>query len=148
MASSSSSGSKLVRQSYRTLARLLQKVEDGATQEKGFYELRTSFRKPLQEGESLDARLQKASERESFLRILTPRDGSSSASSSKRGKGGGRWVYKNGKAIENGQGTSLLSGSVHSNWDGKNLDPCSVKRHNQQLKRMGFVNNQHAKGIF
>jgi hypothetical protein len=131
-----------IRQSYKTLARLVQKLEDAKTQEKGWYELRTSFRKPLQQGETLDTRLKTAQERESFLRILTPKDRNVPS------KGGGRWVYKNGKAIEGGEGTSLSSGNVHSNWDGKNLDPCSVKRHNQQLKRMGFVNNQHAKGIF
>jgi hypothetical protein len=35
-----------------------------------------------------------------------------------------------------------------TNWHGRNLDPDSVARHNRSLKRAGFLNNQHAKGIF
>lgn len=33
-----------------------------------------------------------------------------------------------------------------SNWSGKNLDPDSVKRHYNSLKRAGFRDNTHAKG--
>jgi hypothetical protein len=63
--------------------------------------------------------------------------------------GGGRWIYKNGQRLENVDGTVRdQNGRVMSNWDGKNLDPDSVKRHNHHLKRLGFRNNQHAKGIF
>jgi hypothetical protein len=65
------------------------------------------------------------------------------------GGGGGRWVYKDGERLAVEHGTIRDSkGRVVSNWDGNNLDPESVKRHRQQLKRAGFVNNQHAKGIF
>lgn len=60
-----------------------------------------------------------------------------------------RWIYKDGEKYENVNGTIRgAKGRVHTNWDGKNLDPESVKRHRQQLKRCGFVNNAHAKGIF
>lgn len=107
--------------------------------EKGLQELRTTFRKALGENESVDARLQDADKRISFLKMITPKD--------KPAKGG-KWVYKNGKQVEGESGTQFNRGRVHSNWDGKNLDPCSVKRHNQQLNRAGFVNNQHAKGFF
>ena len=34
----------------------------------------------------------------------------------------------------------------HTNWNGSNLDPDSVRRHYQGLKRAGFRDNTHAKG--
>lgn len=43
--------------------------------------------------------------------------------------------------LEEGKSTLLKKGTIVSNWDGKNLDPCSVKRHNSQLRRAGFMNN-------
>jgi len=43
--------------------------------------------------------------------------------------------------LEEGKSTLLKKGTTVSNWDGKNLDPCSVKRHNSQLRRAGFMNN-------
>lgn len=66
------------------------------------------------------------------------------------------WIYKDGKryavndlaAAEATLRDGTASHRVVSNWDGSNLDPTSVTRHNQQLKRLGFVNNLHAKGIF
>lgn len=36
----------------------------------------------------------------------------------------------------------------YTNWDGSNMDPDSVARHNHSLARMGFRDNAHAKGIF
>ena len=110
--------------------------------EQAWEELRTSFRKPLAAQESLDARLQVADERMSFLRMITPKDRSSTGN-------GGTWVYKDGERLKNQNGTLRDSnGRVVSNWDGKNLDPDSVKIHKHQLKRAGFVNNAHAKGLF
>lgn len=69
------------------------------------------------------------------------------------GAGGGgaskRWVYTKDGAIQvEGKGTVRDGGRVLSNWDGQNMDPCSVSKHNGQLKRMGFLNNLHAKGLF
>lgn len=129
-----------VRQKYRSLARLIKKLPENQS-EKGWNELRSSFRAPLGVEESLDTRFEEAEKRESFLRMITPKEKSSNQS--------GTWVYKDGKRLE-GHGATRLdaNGKVVSNWDGKNLDPCSVKRHNQQLKRAGFVNNSHAKGYF
>jgi hypothetical protein len=37
---------------------------------------------------------------------------------------------------------------AYSNWNGKNMDPDSLKKHNQLLNRAGFRDNNHAKGIF
>lgn len=133
-----------VRQKYREIARLVQRLPEQKL-ETSWKELRRSFRQPLAAGESVDARLKSADERISFLRMITPKAGAEVTSSGK----GGRWVYKNGERLENVNGTLRdTNGRVVSNWDGKNLDPCSVKIHNGQLKRMGFVNNAHAKGIF
>lgn len=134
--------SNQVRQKYRDLAKLVKKLPDKNSFEKGWQELRTIFRKPLQVGETLDTRLQAADDRISFLRIVTPKDTSKTQ--------GGTWVYKDGKRLEGHSAATTRdsNGKVHTNWDGKNLDPCNVKRHNQQLKRAGFVNNAHAKGIF
>lgn len=129
-----------VRQKYRSLVRLVNKLPESQLQQ-GLEELRSSFRLPLGQDESLDKRLEDADKRESFLRMITPKEKSSNQS--------GVWVYKDGKRLEGHASTRMdANGKVHSNWDGKNLDPCSVKRHNQQLKRAGFVNNSHAKGYF
>lgn len=43
--------------------------------------------------------------------------------------------------------TSLTQRPV-TNWHGRNMDPDSVARHYRSLKRAGFKNNRHAKGIF
>ncbi|KAL3944594.1 MAG: hypothetical protein SGBAC_001306 [Bacillariaceae sp.] len=128
-----------IRQKYRSLNKLVKKLPENDI-DKGLHELRTTFRKALSESESVEARLQDADKRISFLQMITPKD--------KPAKGG-KWVYKNGKRIGGESGTRFdRNGKVHSNWDGKNMDPCSVKRHNQQLNRAGFLNNQHAKGYF
>ena len=127
-------------QKYRSLAKLVQKLPKG--QENGWKELRSTFRKPLAAGESLDDRLKAADDRIAFLKMITPKERSTSSS-------GGRWIYKDGKRVDVSEGTARDSkGRVISNWDGNNLDPCSVKRHNHQLKRAGFANNAHAKGFF
>lgn len=128
-----------VRQKYRSLAKLVKRLPEKEA-DKGRQELRTSFRSPSGQSDSLDKRLKDADKRISFLRMITPKD--------KPAKGG-TWVYKDGKRLEGLAGTRIdKNGKVHSNWDGKNLDPCSVKLHNQQLQRAGFLNNQHAKGYF
>jgi hypothetical protein len=130
-----------VRQKYREIAKLVQRLPENQF-DKSWKELRRTFRQPLSEGESLDSRLQAADDRMSFLRMVTPKERDASSR-------GGRWVYKDGQRLENQGGTLRDSnGRVVSNWDGKNLDPDSVKQHNHQLKRAGFLNNQHAKGFF
>lgn len=112
-------------------------------------ELRQRFRQPVAAHESIDQRLKQATDRVAFLRITTVK-------TKPRGESG-TWVYKDGQRhamMEDGGGGSSGTlreagkGRVVSNWDGKNLDPCSVKRHRQQLNRAGFVNNMHAKGVF
>jgi hypothetical protein len=64
-------------------------------------------------------------------------------------------VYRDGQRLDatagGGAAATLRDAGgrrVVSSFDGKNLDPESVKRHRQQLKRAGFVDNAHAKGVF
>ena len=133
------SSSLQIRQKYKILAQLVKRLPN-SKQNQGWEELRKSFRTPLQQGESLEDRLKKADERASFLRIVTPKDRPTNDS--------GRYVYRNGKLVNGSAVQRDANGRVVSNWDGSNLDPESVKRHNQQLRRAGFVNNAHAKGIF
>jgi len=143
--------STIVRQKYREMARLVQRLPSKQVDE-SYQELRHVFRKSLQEGESLDQRLKAADDRIAFLRMITPKERSINTSTTTTTSGnqrGGKWIYKDGQRLERTEGTLRDSnGRVVSNWDGKNLDPDSVKRHNYQLKRAGFVNNAHAKGIF
>lgn len=140
---STTSATQRVRHAYRSLARLVERLPDSKKQTAVRDEMRTGFRAPLGADETLDSRLKTAGEKIAFLRIITP------AGTNQSSGGGGRWVYKNGKRMEDGDTkTRDGGGKVHSNWDGKNMDPCSVKRHTQQLKRAGFANNLHAKGIF
>lgn len=149
-----SSTASLVRQKYRCLGRLVNRLPETTKKgslgpEDGWKQLRQSFREPLKDGESLDSRLQQADDKASFLRMITPSTANTNKNCNSSSKAG-RWVYKDGKQIplEGNAPVRDKNGRVISNWDGKNLDPCSVKQHNYQLKRMGFRDNAHAKGIF
>ena len=111
-------------------------------------ELRNGFRKPLSPDETIGERMKLGHSKLSFLRITTrvkPRKESNEQEQSIEKK----WVYKDGQKFESINGTIRdPKGRVLSSFDGKNLDPESVTRHRKLLKRAGFVNNQHAKGIF
>ena len=83
-----------------------------------------------------------AEKQAAFLRIITPKNQFKGQTKSKT------YVYKRGsEGVEEGEG-ALIERARVSNFDGKNMDPCLVKRHHQGLKRCGFVNNLHAKGMF
>lgn len=134
--------SSIVRSVYRELLHIIkqQELSNAKNQIGSLKEVREGFRRPLVEGESMESRLEQAKSRLSFLRITSPK-------LKPRGDSG-LWVYSNGKPLS-GQGTRRDDkGRVISNWDGKNLDPESVSRHYKNLRRAGFVNNLHAKGIF
>ncbi|VEU33342.1 unnamed protein product [Pseudo-nitzschia multistriata] len=146
----------LVRQSYRSLLRLVHRLPEASSPaslspEESLRSLRSAFRTPLAPGESVGDRLEEAESKRSFLKMVTPRERPSSSRRTEEGASPSRvWVYRNGERLER-DGASRVrdkNGRVVSNWDGKNLDPDSVKQHNYQLKRMGFRNNAHAKGIF
>lgn len=135
-------------QTYRTMLGMIEQLPESKA-DSFRKEIRTKFRVPLDaeqdEQHALDDRLREAGEKIAFLRIITPKqmhvvDDADPA--------GGRWVYRDGEAIEDGESTIVDGRRVISSFQGHNMDPCMVKRHNQSLKRAGFNNNLHAKGIF
>ena len=142
-AATSGSSASAVRSVYRELFHMIRNMKTPQERSKALQELRTSFR-DTSSTLTVEERLKKAQDRASFLRITMPQHGKRL-----RGDNSGTWVYREGEKLQNVNGTLRDSnGRVHTNWDGSNLDPCSVKRHKHSLKRAGFVNNAHAKGIF
>ena len=135
---------------YRILSRLVRWMPE-SKQAAGLKELREGYRKNIAAKEDqIPDLINEAGKKIAYLRIITPkREWTGSAAVEEKSEDGTtRWVYSSDGKSADGKGTVRRTGQVHSNWDGKNLDPCSVKRHNQQLKRAGFVNNLHAKGLF
>ena len=80
--------------------------------------------------------VKKANSSLGYLKIITPRTQKSQTGITK--------IVLN----ENSNDTKSSYFKPTSNWSGTNLDPCSVKRHQNSLKRAGFKNNADAKGIF
>jgi hypothetical protein len=139
-----------VRAVYREMLRLVRQRPDAAS---AAAEVREKFRRPLDPSSttsSLTDRLAEAESRLSVLRMTsTGRRGGRNRGVGGSAAVGGTWVYRDGQRLSAENGTLRDSGGrVVSSFDGKNLDPESVKRHRQQLKRAGFVNNAHAKGFF
>lgn len=140
---------------YRNLFRLIQNLPSKSERIKNIETLRSTYKanSTFQDPEKIQGCIQEAGEKIAYLRIITPKTARSKSSSSTT-----RLIYTKDGVVELnsengtdnvGVGTRRDSnGKVISNWNGKNLDPCSVKTHNSQLKRMGFLNNLHAKGIF
>jgi len=91
-------------------------------------------------GSEAEELLRKAESKLSFLRMTTVK---------KRSQGGRRrWVQnEDGSMQEEGQ-NSERDKAKWTNWDGKNVDPEAIQRHYHGLRRMGFVNNAHAKGPY
>lgn len=131
-------------QAYRTLGTLIRRLPK-QQQRQAKQQLRNEFRKHVNAEESnIPALLEVANKKIAFLRIITPKDKSRDGEQ----KGTSNFIYdKNGELDENGVPKMQLK-ARHTNWDGNNMDPCSVKRHFNGLKRMGFRNNDHAKGMF
>ena len=153
MSAAAASQRATVLSTYRILSRLVRCMPEGK-QAAGLKELREGYRKNIAAAEDeVQDLINEAGKKIAYLRIITPKrewTGSAAAAASEERSEDGttRWVYSSDGKSADGKGTVRRTGQVHSNWDGKNLDPCSVKRHNQQLKRAGFVNNLHAKGLF
>lgn len=78
--------------------------------------------------------LEKANSSLGYLKIVTPRRFEDKAQ-----EGYTRIVFGEDKP---------RPGRAVSNWTGTNMDPDSVDRHYRSLKRAGFQNNAHAKGVF
>lgn len=133
---------------YRILSRLVRCMPK-SKQGPALQELREGYRKNLSAPQDqVDELINEAGKKIAYLRIITPKREWTGSAAQRSEDGTTRWVYSSDGKSADGKGTVRKSGQVHSNWDGSNLDPCSVKRHNQQLKRAGFVNNLHAKGLF
>lgn len=136
---------------YRTLHKLIRNIppDSKLKSDQQLQVLNATFRKnaTLTDEQEIKNCIQKAGEQIAFLRIVTPKKQNSADIASSRGIK--RWVFtKDGKIEIDGEGMERKTGRVVSNWDGNNLDPCAVNIHKGQLKRMGFVNNLHAKGLF
>mmetsp|Transcript_19793 Transcript_19793/g.28709 ORF Transcript_19793/g.28709 Transcript_19793/m.28709 type:complete len:157 (+) Transcript_19793:190-660(+) len=128
---------------YRTLHKLIRNLPP-TQQHNALTQLRTTYKSNVTAPtSSIQPLIEEAGKKIAYLRIVTPKDRSTNQKSSER------WIYDgNGNKVCNGSGQLNRDGKAVSNWNGKNLDPCSVKRHRQQLGRAGFVNNLHAKGLF
>ena len=138
---------------YRILLRYSRTLEDLNKRAASVAEVRDSYHTNLSASpDSAEQLVDSAVKRIAFLRMSTPKaDWLDRGLSSRTGEGQNgemRWVYRSDGKEEGGKGTAIKTRQVISNWDGKNLDPCSVKTHSKQLKRARFVNNAHAKGIF
>ena len=73
-----------------------------------------------------------------YLRMTTPRRPASQ-------KGRTSIVFRDGEKVDVARERDKAK---WSNWDGANMDPDSVARHNRSLRRAGFRDNAHAKGFF
>lgn len=141
---------------YRSLVRLIRNLPSEKEKTNNLNTLRSTYHAnaSLKDNDKIQECIKQAGEKIAFLRIVTPKRSKSSSSPSSESKSAKkRFIYTKDGVVElgeNNEGGTLRdsAGRVVSNWDGKNLDPCSVKTHNAQLKRMGFMNNLHAKGIF
>lgn len=152
---------EVVINTYRSLAKLVRRLPE-KQQTGAWTQLRDGYRKHASEScpDKISELIQEAGKKIAFLRIITPKDmwrtttsevvgGETAAQQETTQSGVTRWVYRSsGEKDANGKPIMRKSGRVVSSYDGKNLDPCSVNRHNAQLKRMGFANNLHAKGLF
>lgn len=159
MASSIPINQAAVLSAYRALSRLVKNLPLSQKPHLQFEALQKQFRSnaSLTEISEIQSCLQKAGEQIAYLRIITPksaqRNSQSDSQSDTKQQGKTRLLYTKDGVVEIKEGESAgqvrgPNGRVVSNWDGKNLDPCSVKTHNTQLKRAGFMNNLHAKGLF
>mmetsp|Transcript_3975 Transcript_3975/g.5525 ORF Transcript_3975/g.5525 Transcript_3975/m.5525 type:complete len:139 (+) Transcript_3975:104-520(+) len=125
---------------YRQLFKVARNLEP-KKQKEVFQQIREGFNEHKRETDEIRIAelLDKASSKLGFLRMITPK--------TERQSGIQRLVMVNGKLVEGVSG-SRKGEHVISNWDGSNMDPDSVSRHYASLKRAGFQDNSHAKGVF
>jgi hypothetical protein len=98
--------------------------------------IKVEFRKNMRETnkDKIGDLLAVAESKLGYLKIITPKRRSNQQGYTKMTFGDAGDVTSGGKAV--------------SNWTGHNMDPDTVKRHYRGLKRAGYKNNSHAKGIF
>jgi hypothetical protein len=119
---------------YRRLMRMAGKVR-AADVVKFKSQIRLKFRENKREHDpqEIEKMLTSANSTLGYLKMVTPRD------TAQKGAGVTR-IILGGEA---GSGKKAVT-----NWHGGNMDPDSVRRHYAGLKRAGFKNNFHAKGVF
>ncbi|EWM23165.1 hypothetical protein Naga_100043g17 [Nannochloropsis gaditana] len=95
--------------------------------------------------------MEQASSSLGYLRMITPKrwkslhTGDSDAMGGAKSAGRTYIVYKDGGGSVSREPLPREK-SAYSNWDGSSMDPDAVRRHQHQLRRMGFRDNTHAKG--
>ncbi|CAN0116843.1 unnamed protein product [Discosporangium mesarthrocarpum] len=125
---------------YREMLRMVSRLPDIAKRNEGIRSIREGFRANTAESdmEKVTTLISEAESRLGFLKISMPR--------SKVGSSGKmNIVFRDGKEIEGGRG-ERASRAAHTNWDGKNMDPDSVSRHQRSLSRAGFRDHSHVIG--
>jgi len=130
-----------VKHCYKNLLRVC-KALPALEREKTLSQIRIAFKTNSTEKDPnvIKDLLSKAASSLSYLKIITPKTSRGVTQS----EGVTKLVFPSSSSTSSstlGEGKKALS-----NWHGKNLDPDSVKRHYQGLKRAGFKNNADVKG--
>ncbi|CAN0070290.1 unnamed protein product [Scytosiphon promiscuus] len=127
---------------YKQLLTLSKRLPTAQQRDDAVQGVRESFRASVEVTDPSKASkkllLRQAESRLGFLKMATPRNRVGS-------KGATRAVYRDGKVME-GEEARKHDKARHSNWDGRNLDPDSVRFHKQNLARAGFANHQQVIG--
>lgn len=139
MSSSSSSVRTNVLTAYKRLLTLAKMMPNEKQRVKAVGQIRSEFRKNVDEHseDAVKDMLKKANSSMSFLNIVTPKRAGT------KGQEGRRASMVFGKN-KNG----ARDATATTNWHGGNMDPDSVARHHAGLRRAGFRDNSHAKGVF
>ena len=119
---------------YRNMLRLARKVSPEEKRVEVLDSVRREFRRSVTETneEKIEELLNKANSSLVYLKMITPRSRAHNKDSGRT-----RIVY--------GEDGPREAKAV-SNWTGKNMDPDSVKRHYNGLKRAGFSDNRSVVG--
>lgn len=121
---------------YKNLVKIARRLPE-PNRSQSLRHIRQEFRSNKGESsvERVEELLTKANSSLGYLKIIAPRTRVSS---------GQTGVTKLVFGKDDGSGGK----KAVTNWHGANMDPDSVKRHYQSLKRAGFRNNSEAKGGF
>lgn len=120
---------------YRNILKLARSLPV-AKKNDSIAQIKEGFRsgKSLSDPQDIQKMLEKANSTLGYLKIVTPKSAQNKVQTGKTTVVFGDNSMKLGRAV--------------SNWTGSNMDPDSIRRHNQSLKRAGFKNNADMKGIF
>jgi hypothetical protein len=129
-----------VRANVLRMYRRLLKLSSRATPDQAVkfrIQIRTKFRESsgIQDPVAIEEMLKSANSTLGYLRMITPREKTND-------------VEERISRMVVGEDKKLSSRKAVTNWSGSNMDPDSVRRHYAGLKRAGFKNNAHAKGMF